>query len=95
MKSTPKILEGDSLGPLTFTHSTLKEKNIFSRLLDSLHPFIKAVSNGLAVFFPSKALLAAFLKHIRQEKSKQFTDLVGSLFEYQRHLPFISYLDHS
>uniref|UniRef100_A0AC35FLR0 Helicase ATP-binding domain-containing protein n=1 Tax=Panagrolaimus sp. PS1159 TaxID=55785 RepID=A0AC35FLR0_9BILA len=70
-------IEKDSIGPLTFTHTTLKDKTIFTRLLDSLHPFIKSVSNGLAIFFPSKAFLSTFLNHIKQLKNQQFNDLVS------------------
>uniref|UniRef100_A0AC34FKJ4 ATP-dependent helicase C-terminal domain-containing protein n=1 Tax=Panagrolaimus sp. ES5 TaxID=591445 RepID=A0AC34FKJ4_9BILA len=67
----------DPSGPLTFTHTSLKDKTIFTRLLDSLHPFIKSVSNGLAVFFPSKAFLSTFLAHIKQLKNQQYNDLIS------------------
>uniref|UniRef100_A0A914XYA8 ATP-dependent helicase C-terminal domain-containing protein n=1 Tax=Panagrolaimus superbus TaxID=310955 RepID=A0A914XYA8_9BILA len=70
-------IEEDSIGPLTFTHTSLKDKTIFNRLLDSLHPFIKSISNGLAVFFPSKAFLSTFLAHIKQLKNQQYNDLIS------------------
>uniref|UniRef100_A0AC34QBG6 ATP-dependent helicase C-terminal domain-containing protein n=1 Tax=Panagrolaimus sp. JU765 TaxID=591449 RepID=A0AC34QBG6_9BILA len=65
----------DNHGPLTFTHSTMKEKNIFGRILDSLAHLFEKVPNGLVVFFPSKAFLNSFLTAIRSENSKNFQAL--------------------
>lgn len=76
------IAAGDSTGSLSFTHATMKDRNIWSRILNSMTLLLN-IPNGLVVFFPSKAFMNTFLTVIKQEKNQNYEKLVSTLVPYK------------